>query len=138
MGDGDYGGSWNNPQDNARCANRNHNHPDDRNENLGFRCCSKSPQPVGSGAPPARECRPFTEGRPRDRGTPADPPAGLDPAEERDAPSGMVGSADVPDGAFPKTMPAGRAEDQWTWPALWDDDRLGWVAEPDRTFEEGQ
>lgn len=37
------GGSWFNPQDNARCAHRSHNHPDDRNDNLGFRCCSKSP-----------------------------------------------------------------------------------------------
>jgi formylglycine-generating enzyme required for sulfatase activity len=32
------GGSWNNPSDNARCAIRNRNDPDNRNNNnLGFR-----------------------------------------------------------------------------------------------------
>jgi hypothetical protein len=31
------GGSWNNNQDNARCANRNRNHPHNRNNNIGFR-----------------------------------------------------------------------------------------------------
>jgi hypothetical protein len=31
------GGSWNNHQDNARCAYRNRNQPDNRNNNLGFR-----------------------------------------------------------------------------------------------------
>ena len=31
------GGSWNNNQDNARCAVRNRNQPDNRNNNLGFR-----------------------------------------------------------------------------------------------------
>ena len=31
------GGSWNNDQDNARAAYRNHNHPGNRNNNLGFR-----------------------------------------------------------------------------------------------------
>jgi formylglycine-generating enzyme required for sulfatase activity len=31
------GGSWNNNRDNARCAYRNHNHPDNRNNNIGFR-----------------------------------------------------------------------------------------------------
>lgn len=68
MGDGERGGSWNNPQDNARCANRNDNHPDDRNDNLGFRCCSKSPRFDGSGGPSPRKCRLFTESRPRDAG----------------------------------------------------------------------
>ena len=31
------GGSWNNNQDNARCAVRNRNQPDNRNNNNGFR-----------------------------------------------------------------------------------------------------
>ncbi len=31
------GGSWNNDADNARVAYRNNNHPDNRNNNLGFR-----------------------------------------------------------------------------------------------------
>jgi hypothetical protein len=31
------GGSWNNNGRNARCANRNGNEPDNRNQNIGFR-----------------------------------------------------------------------------------------------------
>jgi formylglycine-generating enzyme required for sulfatase activity len=31
------GGSWNNNRDNARASNRNHNHPDNRNNNIGLR-----------------------------------------------------------------------------------------------------
>ena len=31
------GGAWNNNQRNARCAYRNRNNPDNRNNNLGFR-----------------------------------------------------------------------------------------------------
>ena len=31
------GGSWRNNQDNARAAYRNHNNPDNRNDNNGFR-----------------------------------------------------------------------------------------------------
>ncbi|MBI3741233.1 MAG: SUMF1/EgtB/PvdO family nonheme iron enzyme, partial [Chloroflexi bacterium] len=31
------GGSWNNNQDNTRCANRNRNNPHNRNNNVGFR-----------------------------------------------------------------------------------------------------
>ena len=34
------GGSWNDDQNNARCANRNRNHPNKRNNNIGFRCAS--------------------------------------------------------------------------------------------------
>jgi formylglycine-generating enzyme required for sulfatase activity len=34
------GGSWNNTAQNARSANRNWNHPGNRNDNLGFRCLS--------------------------------------------------------------------------------------------------
>jgi hypothetical protein len=36
------GGSWNNTQGNARLGYRNHNDPDNRNNNLGFRVCRAS------------------------------------------------------------------------------------------------
>ncbi len=32
------GGSWNNNWNNLRVANRNNNNPDNRNNNIGFRC----------------------------------------------------------------------------------------------------
>lgn len=32
-----HGGAWNNNADNLRCAIRNRNHPDNRNNNIGFR-----------------------------------------------------------------------------------------------------
>jgi len=32
------GGSWNNNENNLRSANRNRNEPDNRNNNIGFRC----------------------------------------------------------------------------------------------------
>jgi hypothetical protein len=32
------GGSWNNKSINLRSANRNNNDPDNRNDNIGFRC----------------------------------------------------------------------------------------------------
>ena len=31
------GGSWNNKPNNVRCANRNNNQQDNRNNNIGFR-----------------------------------------------------------------------------------------------------
>ncbi|MCF6153833.1 MAG: hypothetical protein E3K36_00975 [Candidatus Brocadia sp.] len=34
------GGSWNNEGNRCRCANRNRNNPDNRNNNIGFRCAS--------------------------------------------------------------------------------------------------
>ena len=37
------GGSWNNNPINLRTANRNNNTPDNRNNNIGFRCASGSP-----------------------------------------------------------------------------------------------
>ncbi len=41
------GGSWINNPDNARADNRNRNHPDNRNDNRGFRLCSSVPiEPV--------------------------------------------------------------------------------------------
>jgi hypothetical protein len=36
------GGSWNNTSDNARCAYRNRNQPENRNNNLGFRVVLRS------------------------------------------------------------------------------------------------
>jgi formylglycine-generating enzyme required for sulfatase activity len=33
------GGSWNNDADNCRCANRNHNAPENTDNNTGFRVC---------------------------------------------------------------------------------------------------
>jgi len=41
------GGSWNNHRDNARCAYRNRNQPDNRNDNLGFRVVLRA-APVSS------------------------------------------------------------------------------------------
>jgi hypothetical protein len=32
------GGGWNNNEENVRAANRNNNTPDNRNNNIGFRC----------------------------------------------------------------------------------------------------
>jgi len=37
------GGSWNNQTDNLRCAIRNRNHPNNRNNNIGFRLALGSP-----------------------------------------------------------------------------------------------
>jgi hypothetical protein len=34
------GGTWNNNDNNVRCANRNDNNPDNRNNNVGFRLVS--------------------------------------------------------------------------------------------------
>ncbi len=36
------GGSWNNNPRNLRAANRNHNAPGNRNNNIGFRVCRVS------------------------------------------------------------------------------------------------
>ena len=42
------GGSFNNDPDNLRCSNRNNNHPDNRNNNVGFRvvCVAASARKV--------------------------------------------------------------------------------------------
>jgi hypothetical protein len=72
------GGSWNNNRDNARCAYRNDNDPDNRNNNLGFRvlCVSHIEQSfapasrhIGAGEAPKafRKCRATTVVRPRRR-----------------------------------------------------------------------
>ncbi len=39
------GGSWNNNADNARCAYRNDNNPDNDNDNIGFRLATRAPRP---------------------------------------------------------------------------------------------
>jgi len=36
------GGSWNNNPDNARSSARNNNHPNNRNDNIGFRVLCES------------------------------------------------------------------------------------------------
>jgi hypothetical protein len=38
------GGTWNNHRNNARCANRNRNNPDNFNNNVGFRVLSHDSQ----------------------------------------------------------------------------------------------
>ena len=52
------GGSWNNNQKNARCAYRNDNHPDNRNDNIGFRVVvshdSHTPPEMRLGRRPSR------------------------------------------------------------------------------------
>ncbi|MBX3059957.1 MAG: SUMF1/EgtB/PvdO family nonheme iron enzyme [Anaerolineae bacterium] len=40
------GGSWNNHRHNLRCANRNRNTPDNRNNNVGFRCANTGWRPA--------------------------------------------------------------------------------------------
>jgi len=37
------GGSFNNNWNNVRAANRNNNNPDNRNDNIGFRCAAGAP-----------------------------------------------------------------------------------------------
>jgi hypothetical protein len=39
------GGSWNNNRDNARCAYRNDNNPDNDNDNNGFRLATRASRP---------------------------------------------------------------------------------------------
>ena len=45
------GGSWNNTARNVRSSYRNNNHPDNRNDNNGFRCALSSSLPGGPGCP---------------------------------------------------------------------------------------
>jgi len=72
------GGSWNNNQDNARAAYRNNNHPDNRNNNIGFRlvCVAHivqafAPDPALPGwadvTTALRKCPPTTVGGPSRR-----------------------------------------------------------------------
>jgi hypothetical protein len=44
---GKRGGSWNNEARNERCAYRNRNNPDNRNNNAGFRCVLQFSAPAG-------------------------------------------------------------------------------------------
>jgi hypothetical protein len=39
------GGSWNNDRDNARCAYRNNDNPDNWNDNIGLRLATRAPHP---------------------------------------------------------------------------------------------
>ena len=39
------GGSWNNNMRNVRSSNRNRNRPDNRNNNVGFRCANSLSDP---------------------------------------------------------------------------------------------
>lgn len=39
------GGSWNNNARNVRASNRNRNAPDNRNNNIGFRCANSLANP---------------------------------------------------------------------------------------------
>ncbi|MFO0018188.1 MAG: hypothetical protein ACK52U_16770 [Synechococcaceae cyanobacterium] len=59
------GGSWNNNPRNCRSAYRNRNHPDNRNNNVGFRVCClpQHPSPseplegISAGAPEGSQTR---------------------------------------------------------------------------------
>jgi hypothetical protein len=71
------GGSWNNNQHNARASVRNDNHPDNRNNNIGFRVVCVSHIEGGFGFAAAavasrhasadRKCQATTVARPRTR-----------------------------------------------------------------------
>ena len=57
------GGTWNNTANNARSANRNHNTPSNRNNNIGFRLTSTGPRegrrsPVVQPAPSSERTSP--------------------------------------------------------------------------------
>jgi hypothetical protein len=57
------GGSWNNQPNNVRVSNRNHNQPENRNDNIGFRCVRDvkpggMPPGAGNGAVKAARCVP--------------------------------------------------------------------------------
>ncbi|MCC6568015.1 MAG: hypothetical protein IT315_02140 [Anaerolineales bacterium] len=58
------GGSFNNNRNNARCAYRNNNNPDNRNNNIGFRVCvsSTSLPSAGNAARLRLGCRGFFDG----------------------------------------------------------------------------
>ena len=53
------GGSWNNNNDNARCAYRNRNNPNNRDNNIGFRVVVSHdfPLPAGNAAWSGLGCR---------------------------------------------------------------------------------
>jgi Sulfatase-modifying factor enzyme 1 len=45
------GGSWNNNATNARASNRNRNEPENRNNNIGFRCAGMWALSIWKGKP---------------------------------------------------------------------------------------
>jgi len=51
------GGSWNNQADNCRSSIRNHNQPDNRNNNIGFRVASTLQRIIESAAPEPTDSR---------------------------------------------------------------------------------
>ncbi|MFZ5919062.1 MAG: hypothetical protein ACOYZ7_19180 [Chloroflexota bacterium] len=51
------GGSWNNNRNNARCANRNRNNPNNWNNNLGLRVAVSHVFPCPPEIPPGSLCR---------------------------------------------------------------------------------
>ncbi len=57
------GGSWNNNPDNVRASARNNNHPDNRNNNLGFRVLCSSHIEICSAAGIASRLRLAGRGR---------------------------------------------------------------------------
>lgn len=69
------GGFWNNNPINLRTANRNNNTPDNRNNNIGFRCASESP--IGPRCCTSTEAGYATGGDPQAR-----PRLAATPAEE--------------------------------------------------------
>ncbi|MCX6081867.1 MAG: SUMF1/EgtB/PvdO family nonheme iron enzyme [Chloroflexi bacterium] len=52
------GGSWNNTHNNARCAYRNRNNPDNFNNNIGFRLVSHESHFLAGKACAASQARP--------------------------------------------------------------------------------
>ncbi|MEW6668485.1 MAG: hypothetical protein AB1512_25010 [Thermodesulfobacteriota bacterium] len=61
------GGAFNNNQRNVRCANRNRNNPNNRNDNIGFRVVLAHGFPIL----PEIAGRPFRASLPRPSGKPA-------------------------------------------------------------------
>ena len=62
------GGSWNNNTRNLRAANRNHNHADNRNNNIGLRVCRGSHIVIS----PERGRKPQLPETPADHGGPGE------------------------------------------------------------------
>ncbi|MCP5197406.1 MAG: SUMF1/EgtB/PvdO family nonheme iron enzyme [Gammaproteobacteria bacterium] len=61
------GGSWNNHARNVRAAYRNHNRPDNRNDNLGFRC-ARTRERIGRSEPEQTSIPGVPGGSPKRKG----------------------------------------------------------------------
>lgn len=57
------GGSWNNNENNLRCSGRNYNHPENRNNNVGFRVVCSQSCPRWAAQPPCPDAGDSTERR---------------------------------------------------------------------------